>query len=92
MSLYRCTKHDDTFELLEETGGCSKCPDKFEYRRGYKHSTYATWWVRQAITRSTADQARTITLPPEMLEKANEMAKTARGIGKEEEKRRKEGK
>ena len=50
-----------------------KAVDKFEYRRGYKFSTYATWWIRQAITRSIADQARTIRIPVHMIETINKM-------------------
>jgi len=50
-----------------------KAVDKFEYRRGYKFSTYATWWIRQAITRSIADQARTIRIPVHMIETINKL-------------------
>ena len=55
-----------------------KAVDKFEYRRGYKFSTYATWWIRQAITRSIADQARTIRIPVHMIETINKIIRTQR--------------
>ena len=55
-----------------------KAVDKFEYRRGYKFSTYATWWIRQAITRSIADQARTIRIPVHMIETINKIVRTTR--------------
>ena len=55
-----------------------KAVDKFEYRRGYKFSTYATWWIRQAITRSIADQARTIRIPVHMIETINKLTRTSR--------------
>ena len=55
-----------------------KAVDKFEYRRGYKFSTYATWWIRQAITRSIADQARTIRIPVHMIETINKLVRTTR--------------
>ena len=55
-----------------------KAVDKFEYRRGYKFSTYATWWIRQAITRSIADQARTIRIPVHMIETINKLVRTGR--------------
>ena len=57
-----------------------KAVDKFEYRRGYKFSTYATWWIRQAITRSIADQARTIRIPVHMIETINKIVRTQRQI------------
>ena len=57
-----------------------KAVDKFEYRRGYKFSTYATWWIRQAITRSIADQARTIRIPVHMIEAINKIVRTQRQI------------
>ena len=55
-----------------------KAVDKFEYRRGYKFSTYATWWIRQAITRSIADQARTIRIPVHMIETINKLVRAGR--------------
>ena len=55
-----------------------KAVDKFEYRRGYKFSTYATWWIRQAITRSIADQARTIRIPVHMIETINKLNRISR--------------
>ena len=57
-----------------------KAVDKFEYRRGYKFSTYATWWIRQAITRSIADQARTIRIPVHMIETINKIVSTSRAL------------
>ncbi len=60
--------------------GLMKAVDKFEYRRGYKFSTYATWWIRQAITRSIADQARTIRIPVHMIETINKLVRTSRQI------------
>jgi RNA polymerase primary sigma factor len=57
-----------------------KAVDKFEYRRGYKFSTYATWWIRQAITRSTADQARTIRIPMHMMDAISKVARTSRQL------------
>ena len=66
-------------ELIQEGNiGLMKAVDKFEYRRGYKFSTYATWWIRQAITRSIADQARTIRIPVHMIETINKLVRTSR--------------
>ncbi len=68
-------------DLIQEgNSGLMKAVDKFEYRRGYKFSTYATWWIRQAITRALADQSRTIRIPVHMVETMNRITKTAREL------------
>ena len=75
-------------DLIQEGNvGLMKAVDKFEYRRGYKFSTYATWWIRQAVSRAIADQARTIRLPAHMIELVNKLIRTSRrlvqGLGRE---------
>jgi len=71
-------------DLIQEGNvGVMKAVDKFEYRRGYKFSTYATWWIRQAITRAIADQARTIRLPVHMIETVNKLLRTSRQLVQE---------
>ena len=71
-------------DLIQEGNiGLMKAVDKFEYRRGYKLSTYATWWIRQAITRSIADQARTIRIPVHMIETINKLIRTSRAMVQE---------
>ena len=69
-------------DLIQEGNiGLMKAVDKFEYQRGYKFGTYATWWVRQAITRAIADQARTIRIPVHMIEVINKVNRTSRDPG-----------
>src|SRR5207245_6836183 len=71
-------------DLIQEGNvGLMKAVDRFEYRRGYKFSTYATWWIRQAVSRAIADQARTIRLPVHMVEIVNKLIRTSRQLVQE---------
>ena len=77
---YLAARHN----VQEGNIGLMKAVDKFEYRRGYKFSTYATWWIRQAITRAIADQARTIRIPVHMIETINKLIRTSRYLVQEQ--------